>query len=569
MMKIIHKNHFLLLVSMTFFLFQPAAFSQTLETVSTIKEVVVFAGQAEVTRQAEVSLEPGTYEIVLANLPGSVEEDSIRVTGEGSAKVKLYDARLITQELVESASEKIRDLERKIEALKDQVRAQEELKSSLADRRKFINAIEVSSPQQAGKDLITRQPLVEDVQKIYSFVGQELVTLSAKTIQADTEIRELNRKIDALSRELEKLQTGGGKQKVSIEVNLEAETAGKFLLDVIYRLPGANWETVYDARADLEKNQVDLVSYALIRQNTGEEWQDVTVHLSTANPSLYGRMPEIQPWVLKKSESESRRAQGYGLLQREMAAKSEFKILSEKADVDNLDNRFAPASAPSFEAAQATAAVQGKGPVVHFVLPKKETIHSDGQPRKSAITSQTFKSDFVREITPRLSSYAYLSAKVQNQSDNSLLAGSVQIFLDGKYVGKSALNFVGVGEEISLFLGVDEQIHVEQKELKRKVDVSLLPGLRGKMKSIDFSYLNTIKNYSGKDVEVILFDQVPVSQHDEIKVEQITYEPAPAEGDPEKPGVQKWKIKVTPAQKTTVKLSYRVRYPEDYVVTGL
>jgi hypothetical protein len=67
----------------------------------------------------------------------------------------------------------------------------------------------------------------------------------------------------------------------------------------------------------------------------------------------------------------------------------------------------------------------------------------------------------------------------------------------------------------------------------------------------------------------VVLDQIPVSDNDEIKIENLKENPAPSEEDKEKPGVRKWKLTLKPKQKTLMSQAYRIKFPVDFSVEGL
>lgn len=211
----------------------------------------------------------------------------------------------------------------------------------------------------------------------------------------------------------------------------------------------------------------------------------------------------------------------------------------------------------------ATATIETQGPSVTFHLPKPESIPDDWQPHKVPIGSQRFQATLAYETTPRVLPFAFLRAKVTNASDALLLAGPVAVFLDGAFVATASLKQIAPGEEFDLYLGVDERVKVERKPLKEHVEVSLLPGLHGKTRSTDYEFLTTISNFTGRHIAVTVFDQLPVSEREEIIVESVKQTPAEVEKDPDKPGVFRWLLELNANQKQELKLSYRVRHPVD------
>ncbi len=539
--------------------------AETIDAQSAIVEVTVFPDRALVTRRADVKLSQGVHAIRLAQLPGTIEPNSVSARGEGRAKVKLFGAKLVTTQLEAAQPARAKDLEEQIEQLNDQARQLQAKKEVVRQEREFLMSIKAASSEQIGKEIITKQPSVADVSSLLALLDRELTAAYQKDQQADIELRDIAEALDRLNRELAQLRGEWYKQETAVLVDLEAETPGAFTLEVSYRLPGATWQPTYEARAGSQASEVQLTTYGIIRQRTGEDWNNVRLSLSTAKPAIGGRMPELQPWYLRKQEAvafnmlrmrEDRAAKMALGAAGAPAAQEESAVL----DKDEYERK------EKAELAQASA--QTQGPAVVFTLPKPETIAADWQPRKAAVSNLPFPASLAYETTPRLSPYAYLRAKVRNGSELVLLPGDAQVFLDGAFVATSSLKLVGPGEEFDLFLGIDERIRVERKQLKAKVDVSILPGLHGRMKTIDYEYLTTIQNFRSVPSHLTVIDQIPVSQHDDITVEQVVFEPKPTEEDREKPGVSKWAFELAAGEKKTLRQSYRVKHPVDFPLEG-
>src|SRR5205085_12519788 len=69
-------------------------------------------------------------------------------------------------------------------------------------------------------------------------------------------------------------------------------------VNLSYFARNASWKPSYDLRAKDIKGQVSLLYKASVTQNTGENWENVHVMLSTGNPTLGGNKPELVPWYL-------------------------------------------------------------------------------------------------------------------------------------------------------------------------------------------------------------------------------------------------------------------------------
>ncbi len=536
---------------------------------SKITDVTVFRDRAVVTRKLTLNLNPGVYQVHIADLPGTLEENSIQAHGKGVAKVKLYGARLVSRELAEEQSPQVRLLQDQIQDVLFKIQTNQQTKNGLEQKRLFLNSIQAASAAQIGKDLITQQPSVTTVKELADYIEQELAVTYKKDVDLDVQQRELGREMDRLHRELQKLD-GSAMQTNQMAVDLECEKAGTFDLEVSYRVPGATWEPLYEARAASDTNQLQWTSQAVIRQHTGEDWNNVRLKISTANPAVEGTVPELQPRYLSQyTPPAPMPVAAY----RKLKSSAPMAEAMDMVSNEGMGNMQAVAmSAPVMVEAQVVVAeVQSIGPAVQYILPKMETIISDGQPKKVVILSNSLSADFEYEIVPRLSPQAYRKAKVKNTTDGILLPGQVQIFMDDAFVGSSSIKLLGLGEKFNLSLGVDERVHVEFKRLKAKEDVSLLPGAHGRIKTIDYEFLIQIESFLGTQPEVAMrvVDQIPVSQQDEIKVEQVVMSPVPADELADKPGIKVWKLKTLKTGKQQIKIAYRVKYPVDFTVQGL
>ena len=521
--------------------------------------MTVFPDRAGITRSASVHLPKGEHAVRIAPLPSAVEPDSVTARGSGGAEVTLYGVRLVTKQLeaaqdpnVKALEEEIRDVTRKQQQLR-------KLKEVLTQERQYLASIRAASGEQIGKDLITKSPSASDAAALLNFLDEAYVKNFAREQNADEELEELAGALDKLRRELAELTQGRLRQETAIIVDVGVRDGGAFRLEVSYRVPGASWQPSYEARALSTSDEIGLLTYGLVRQGTGEDWIDAALTLSTAQPALAGSMPELEPWFLRPWEPARGAVGGRMMRMASSAAMSETK--------DEAMERPATSGAPAErEADPAVAAASTRGPAVTYTLPKPATIPTDWQPHRVPISTQGFKADLAYDTTPRLAPYAFLRAKAANTSDTLYLPGPVSVFLDGAYVATSALKLIAPGEAFDLFLGVDERVKVERKQLKERVEVSLLPGLRGKTTSTDYEFLTTIENFTGRRITVTAFDQVPVSDREEIVVESVQHAPPEVETDPEKPGVFTWTLELSPTQKQELRLIYRVRHPVDMQV---
>ncbi|MFC1703158.1 mucoidy inhibitor MuiA family protein [Candidatus Omnitrophota bacterium] len=548
-------------------------FAEVVETDSKIAQVTVYPGSALIARVANLDLSAGEHKIVFPEIIPEVDQNSLSVSGKGSAEVKIYGAQIKREYLEKAPSEQVKDLQAQILAIDDQINSLNNRFGVLNEEREFLNSIKLSAGTQIPKDLITKFPTVTELDSLATFLSTKLQENQSAKEAIGLKIRELNDKRNALNRQLQEINVGVRKMQRSIVVELEATKAGSLDLTISYLVRGVSWGPIYDARASFEKNNVELIMYGSIRQTTGEPWEDVELILSTAKPSIGGKMQELHPWFLRPYEVRKRRSGMLGAKSGNMRMEMDYvgtQTMMAPGIGGADDEGYMLAEEPE-KATIAFAQAEEKGTAVVYAVTRKATIKSDGTDHKVPISSQDLSAKFEYAATPKLSSYAYLMSKVKNSKEGNLLPGRVNIFLEGDFVGISSIpKAIGAEEEFDLYLGIDEGITVKRKKLKEKTDETLIAGLPSRTRAITFEYKLIVENYKSKKIKVNLYDQIPVSENEKIVVKKVKFSQEPTIKDYlDRKGVMRWEFELKPKKTKEITLSYTIEHPRSLNVQGL
>ncbi len=536
---------------------------------SRISQVTVYPDSALITRTGTIELAVGPQEISFADIIPDIDEDSLRVSGKGTASVKIMGARVKKEFLQEAAGARVKELEQQIQDTADEIRKIGDAKNVAFSKRQLLDALLNFSGDQLPQDMATKMPQAKELGDLLNFLDASYKDFYAVVQGLDAKEREIRKKLDVLQRELAQISRSQ-KMKRSIAVDVEAAKAGTLTLEVTYLVRGASWYPVYEARTRFDKSQVELVGFGVVRQKTGEDWKDVDVTLSTAKPTVSGHMPELSPWVLRPYEPPQM-ARRRGILGAQKAMLASREQAYDMAMEKDAMMETAAASAPMEEEAKmAYAAVEEKGVSITYKISKKATIKADGSEERLPVLAQDLDATFQYSAYPRASAFAYLTARVTNQKDLQLLPGRMNVFLEGDFVGVSQLAAIAPGEAFDLYLGIDENVKVKKEEIERKVDDVLLGGIPAPNRKIMIVFKTTIENYKSKDITFELFDSVPVSEDERIKVRVERVTPEPKEKDyKDKKGVWRWELKLEPRAKKEVSYTTIIEYPRSLKVEGL
>lgn len=538
------------------------------------REVTVYADRAEVVRIFKGDLAVGDQSLLFDNLPANVDFSSIRVEGTGA--FTLIDIRPETVQVKEVANEAIRALQAKIQA---QELVQKELalaEGRVAFRRSALDKV-LGRLTSVGKE--SANPEMDPLKwaAYLDFQAEQQVALDKEATDLAKRVKESRQLVDAFNREIVALNGNQSRSRNVARVNLDVKTAGAAEVRLSYVVHGPSWKPVYDLRADTKAKSLEITYHAELRQSTGEDWQGVSLKLSTAEPSVGGREPEMSPWFLAKAEPvtlDELRKDSDGL-NRQWGRNMTGRIAGEKQQnfgggASNMfqENEFKAGAAVLADATVSTAAVVAGGTAATYVIERTTDIKSDNKTAKVTVMRLLLPSTYRHSCVPKLSSYVYLKTHATNKSDFTLLPGRTSVFLDGAFVANASMDLVPAGQEFWTFLGVDQSVSVERKELARREETA---GVFGKktLRTV-FDQVFKVKNGKATEIDLVIWDQLPMGDHEDIKVvlEEPKYEKDSTSFKMNETKYVEWRHAVKAGEKRDVPFRFAIERPEDMQVIG-
>jgi uncharacterized protein (TIGR02231 family) len=404
--------------------------------------------------------------------------------------------------------------------------------------------------------------------KMVDFYRNRNMTLDKDIYDSEVAKRGVKARLDKVSRQIADIGSSEQKTRYQVEALVRMKEAGKLSLKLSYIVHGPSWQPIYDLRVSTREKKMNLTYNAVVRQNTTEPWDDVALELSTAQPVIGGQQPELSPWHVNLYEPQLNYGSRYANKAKKAApmpaAAANQMIFRESAP----SPKRAEEPAEDSEMEKPTSTVQTNATSVVFEIKGKSTIGNDNLPHKVTVLIQDFPAEFRYSAAPKLSPHAYLKTKAKNASDFPFLPGVTNVFLDNNFVSNASLNQVAPGEDFWTFLGVDGAIKVERKFLRRHQEQE---GVFEKKIKVVYEYLTEITNNKKSEEELVVWDQVPVSSHQDVVVKLV--EP---QFDKTTPTIKKnelnyieWFFKVKAGEKIKIPMVYTVEYPEGKQVTGL
>ena len=534
---------------------------------SKITTVTIFTDRAQITRTAKISLAKGEHTVAFSDLPKSIEQKSIQVAGRGEAVLndikfkKVYFEEIQDSE-IKALFDKIEEINKNVKIIDDEL-LQGQKEKQLVEK---IAEYSTSTPESEGTP-----PILEPEKwlKMVNFYRRQLEEIDKETREANEKKKDLNNKIYKLNNEIKQLGNNRGQTKNQVQVVLQNNNEKELTLILTYIVYGATWYPVYDLRVSTEAKKMDISYNAMVEQNTGEDWENIKINLSTAQVQISGKQPELSPWYIDiyTPPPEEEMREMYDMKKKGKRRKhSEISPKSESV-MDKFDMMI-PAAQPPPPMKKPQAKVETVATSVLFNIAGTNTIKSEKTPHKLSIILKKLPAEFTYATVPKLSQYAYLKAKVTNTTDFPFLAGESNIFLDGSFVATSYLKLVAPSEEFTTSLGVDEGMKVEYKLIK-KYEKS--KGLISKKRNLNFEYQLIITNNKKHKEKIIIHDQLPISQNDDIKVELIKpkYKENTDSLKLDKQKFIKWIYEIASKEKLEIDFIYAVESPEFEEISGI
>ncbi|AUC94991.1 hypothetical protein CWS35_12635 [Bradyrhizobium sp. SK17] len=517
-----------------------------LDTASQVDAVTVYPDGASVTRVITLDLPAGDNTLIAKDFPMGLDPSSLRVEGDAGAKLTIgaIDAR--PPRLVPPAN--LPDIDKRIEALRDQREDLQGIISSAEARRKFAEHFAEAAPVGIGEKGEARP--VSEWRAAFSAVADEVAT-------ADSAIRDATRKQRDIDRELARLEADrGAKPPSHLEVRIELASAAatKATLRVTYAVRNARWMPIYDARLDTgskdRKPAIELVRRAEITQSTGEDWSNVVLAVSTVRVARGGNAPELNS-LLVQYPQPPRPLPSASTRSREAVA------AAPQAD---MVQQFRFGGGSTFGEQEATAEIGAFQAT--FKIPGRVSVSANEGTKSLRIATATITPDLAIRAVPVIDPTAFLEASFVQADDAPLLPGQVSIYRDGIFVGRSRMATAAKDETVRLGFGADDKVKIERTVVKRNEGSAGL--IVTTSKTDERAFKTVVRNGHDFPIKVAILDQLPVSENDDIVVEMLpSSTPATTTNLRDKRGVLEWAFEAKAGEVRDINFAWRMRWPKD------
>lgn len=560
------KKHFLNLLMV---LFPLAIFAQNIheQVLKTeIKRVKLFLTAGEMTHETQVKLTKGRNKIIFSGISAFADPRTIQFTGSGSFRMVSISTEMDFL-AAEQWNPRIKILADSLEHLKDRHQLNVDLLSSYQAELGILNT---------NKDLKGQNTLTIDQIKA---AGEYYRTRTFEINKTITKIKKeqdiLSAKINDTRFQLTELNYTENQRSNQVIVLIDADNSTDISGTLKYLVSDCGWAATYDLSATDLNQPINLKYKAQVYNNTGNEWKNVVLTLSTSDPLLSAASPVLNPFYIRYGE------------QAEYTKRSYVQPIQQKADYRNeVMNEINMANQRAYDnyvldqkVTENTAGFLGsdrfggknEGKKVSTVAMKQIEISdlnaefliahpfscpTDAKPYIVEIKEINMPATFTHVSVPKLDQGSFLLANIVGWQDLDLIPGPTNVYFAGNYVGVSEINTNNVDDTLSLSFGRDSKIQVLRK-LKSEMSTKKISG---STKKDTYYYDIQVRNNRTVPVKINVFDQIPLSNSSEITV---TVETIGTGKKNDLTGEVSYMVTLQPGETANLELGYSVKYPKN------
>jgi uncharacterized protein (TIGR02231 family) len=535
---------------------------------SSLTGVTVYMQGAQLQHKANYTIKAGVSEVIVEGISPQISASTIQVKATGAvvildSKYEFYYPQPATNTNTGELPPKIRAA---IKALEDSLRLvnfelrdiNDEIEVLVAARKIIISNGAVKGQGKVNDSIQLLKSTVDYYTTKVSELNKKISSLDRQKVKKADLIASLDTRLNDLRNYAEQNNpTPEIKGIPRIVITLMAKEAATGRIDLTYFASNAGWTPLYDIRSEAASGKISLTYKAQVRQQTGLDWNDVKLSISTNNPYANKTKPELNPWYID-----------YQVYRKELEEKAKMRsdaynnAPSVNSQMMNMGFAYTQESSMNDEIAQTPEAfttVVQQLIAAEFKIDLNYSIASDNQVRMVLVKQSELNTSFRYYAVPKLDPGVYLVAQMTKLDELQLVPAKANIFFDGTYIGETYIDPTTMDDTLNLSLGKDPNIIVKRTLLKDQSKERIIQD----KKERNFAYSIEVRNLKSSEIDLIIQDQVPLTTNPEITIEKSIIGKGTLD---EKTGLVEWKLKLKAKENQTFDYEFKVRHPKDKVV---
>jgi uncharacterized protein (TIGR02231 family) len=270
---------------------------------SDIKRVKLFLTSGEMLHEQTLQLKKGRNKIIFSGISAFADPRSIQLTGDASMRVVSVSTEMDFL-AAEQFNPRIKLLNDSLEVLKDLHQANKDQTSSFEAELEVLTA----NRKLGGNN---QNLTVAQIREAADFYRTRTLEINTKISRLAKDQAKLELKIENTRYQLVELNYNENQRSNQVVILIDVAETVTINTELKYLVSDCGWAAVYDLSAMDLNQKINLKYMAQVYNNTGNNWNDVELTLSTGDPKLSASFPELSPWYLNYYEATKMNKKNY------------------------------------------------------------------------------------------------------------------------------------------------------------------------------------------------------------------------------------------------------------------
>ncbi|EKP13104.1 mucoidy inhibitor MuiA family protein [Leptospira borgpetersenii] len=512
-----------------------------------VQDVTLYESSAGVLRSGKINLEPGINELMIRNLPVALQDESLVASVETAGASVVGSSTWIETGVV-IHNKDVLELQKKIRVLEREIEDYESRNSNLGNLRRILVDTRSKLTEMISKNLFYKKNEVDAKKWFQTLSGnrQAIQVVLSSDQEVGRTIKDLRKKLSELQDKLSVILSLSEKSSriTKILVSFTEAEKKEVKLNLTYRTGGVSWKPFYSVRMD-GREKIEFEYLAEINQESGEDWNNINLLLSTSSPDISGRRPRL---FSQRVYDQKKKTDKDGL------------VTFQSQSITEESNIVSEMESPEAGTDPTTGNSEESGSGFLFRYSKPITLFSRKESKKLSLVSFTTDATFTALYVPALKHYPLIKGSFKNISGFPIIPGETAVFRQAGMVGKSGFGYISPGEKAEISFGSENEVRAIYRKESNQTKEGILSGTKVVEKLIRVE----LENF-GKESRTISFQEsIPVSGVENVKV-SIDSVTTPGYAEVRKDsGILEWKLDLRPSQKQEIKLKYKVSFPAEF-----
>jgi uncharacterized protein (TIGR02231 family) len=526
-----------------------------------IQRVRLHPDEAWVTRVGTAKIQAaGTYRLMVSGLPSGLSIQDIRVSAKGPAGTALGDFGIGVEAGNVTESPEYQELRTERNTMQDKIDVIESDIAALSQEAKFLNEFRAVYDKDMSTKFLSGSISAASVVDMSTSLSDRLAEVLTRERKQRRDLSERKDEISRLDSKMRQMASARSASQGRANVEITVQRPGNVEIELSYRTRRAEWSPAYEARLEPDDNKLELVLFASIRQNSGEDWNGVKLEISNARTSrslIMPTMPGAQ--TITWSEQPAARPR-YDLLDAGastgvLSAQNTYIQAPRRAPIEGLDVRDEAEAAKPTEAA---CIEESRGLATTWSLEGIKDVPADGEPYRFRIVSTELNPALVLMAVPRLDPTVYMVARFPIPSGIPLFPNAPMVhFAGNQRVGEARLIMPDVGRPIQLGFGPYRGVRVALVRVDAKKENI---GTFNKETQWTLKERFEVSNDRNEPVTVEIQDRELRAGNDKVR---INFRPEiPQITENQVPGIIKWIFDIKPQSAINIPFTWEIRVPQ-------